>query len=145
MAASLWEIMCRGTGVTLGVYAGDTEADALDAMARDAGYDNYASAETAVPGYTDLLVAPTVRLPKIVRSGSRLTSADRRRIVYRLYVRGYDPRSVRVSRTGEVTAKLDRDHTPGCDAARLFVGYAADLLRNRAGVVDCFDPQHHNK
>jgi hypothetical protein len=35
-------------GVYLGRYAGDTPAEALDAMARDAGYDSQAEAATDV-------------------------------------------------------------------------------------------------
>ena len=49
-------------GQEMGVYEGETKADALDAMARDAGYDSQAAAaEVAGPfdGTIAELVAPT--------------------------------------------------------------------------------------
>lgn len=39
-----WKIENRVSGVNLGVYEGPTQGDALDAMARDAGYRDYAEA-----------------------------------------------------------------------------------------------------
>lgn len=37
------------SGLVLGTYEGETEADALDAMAREAGYADYESACLAAP------------------------------------------------------------------------------------------------
>lgn len=37
------------SGLILGVYEGATEAEALDAMARDAGYADYAEAQKVAP------------------------------------------------------------------------------------------------
>jgi hypothetical protein len=37
-----YQIHNRNSGLTLGVYEANSEADALDAMARDAGYADYA-------------------------------------------------------------------------------------------------------
>lgn len=42
--AKTWRIT-SGAGVDMGTYPGETEADALDAMARDAGYRDQAHAE----------------------------------------------------------------------------------------------------
>jgi len=39
-----WKIVNRVSGVDLGTYEGPTQGDALDAMARDAGYRDYAEA-----------------------------------------------------------------------------------------------------
>lgn len=37
------------SGMILGTYEGATEAEALDAMARDAGYADYAEAQKVAP------------------------------------------------------------------------------------------------
>jgi hypothetical protein len=37
----MWAIVQSASGVELGVFAGDTEDQALDAMARDAGYRDF--------------------------------------------------------------------------------------------------------
>jgi len=42
--SGLWRITSTD-GVELGTYSGSTPADALDAMARDAGYENEAACE----------------------------------------------------------------------------------------------------
>lgn len=39
-----WKITQTKSGVEMGVYEGETKRDALDAMARDAGYDDHADA-----------------------------------------------------------------------------------------------------
>lgn len=39
-----WKITQTATGVDMGVYEGETEQDALDTMARDAGYRDHADA-----------------------------------------------------------------------------------------------------
>lgn len=39
-----FKISNPASGVILGVYPGDTEAEALDSLARDAGYRDYAAA-----------------------------------------------------------------------------------------------------
>jgi hypothetical protein len=44
------------SGIVLGVYQADTEAEALDAMARDAGYTSTAAMIAAVGPDNDLLV-----------------------------------------------------------------------------------------
>jgi len=46
-----WRVT-SSAGVDLGVWSGATPADALDAMARDAGYENQADA-TAIAGPFD--------------------------------------------------------------------------------------------
>ena len=40
-----WRITNIAAGVILGTYEGTTEAEALDALARDAGYTDYAEAD----------------------------------------------------------------------------------------------------
>jgi hypothetical protein len=50
-----WRIENRTSGVVLGEYEGETAEDALDAMARDAGYADHAEG-TEVSGKSDLAV-----------------------------------------------------------------------------------------
>ena len=45
-----YRISNRNSGIVLGIYAGETVAAALDAMARDAGYRDYAAALDVAPG-----------------------------------------------------------------------------------------------
>ena len=45
------------SGVDLGAYEGATEAEALDAMARDAGYTDYAEAQSVAPAAYGEIVA----------------------------------------------------------------------------------------
>lgn len=48
-ALGAWAIHNTQTGADFGIYAGATEADALDAMARDAGYVSHAAACEVAP------------------------------------------------------------------------------------------------
>ncbi len=45
----LFTIINTTSGANLGSYVADTEAEALNAMARDAGYTDYAEAEEIAP------------------------------------------------------------------------------------------------
>ena len=51
-----WRIENTASGVVLGVYEGETENDALDAMARDAGYRDYREASEVAGGSENLAV-----------------------------------------------------------------------------------------
>lgn len=54
-----WTIESRASGVVLGTYAGATAEEALDALARDAGYADHAAACAATGGDgSDLDVYP---------------------------------------------------------------------------------------
>jgi hypothetical protein len=55
--AKKFEIANRNSGLVLGVYEGDTKEQALDAMARDAGYSSYAAIPEEVGSEDDLIVA----------------------------------------------------------------------------------------
>lgn len=44
-----WTIENAVSGLVLGEWEGETAADALDAMARDAGYRDYADLQVRVP------------------------------------------------------------------------------------------------
>jgi len=46
---ALYSISNTRSGVVLGVYEGATESEALDAMARNAGYRDHAEAESVAP------------------------------------------------------------------------------------------------
>lgn len=48
-SAKTWTIENTTSGLVLGTYEGATAADALDAMARDAGYRDYADLQAQVP------------------------------------------------------------------------------------------------
>ncbi len=50
-----YQITQTASGADLGIYEGATEADALDALARDAGYDSYAAIAAAGIGGGDTL------------------------------------------------------------------------------------------
>jgi hypothetical protein len=55
--AKKYQIENRQSGVVLGTYEGESEAEALDAMARDAGYDSYEdSCRVTESGGGDLVV-----------------------------------------------------------------------------------------
>lgn len=49
MTMTSWEIENRTSGVVLGVYEGETEQDALRALARDAGYADHEAACAVAP------------------------------------------------------------------------------------------------
>jgi len=51
-----YRIENRTSGVDLGAYEGETEQEALDAMARDAGYQNYEEAQATAPADDDDIV-----------------------------------------------------------------------------------------
>lgn len=51
-----FKICNRISGADLGVYSGETSGDALNAMARDAGYRDYADACADVGGEGELLI-----------------------------------------------------------------------------------------
>lgn len=52
-----YEISNRISGQTLGTYIGETCWEALDAMARDAGYRDYSQACQEAGAYDDLIVS----------------------------------------------------------------------------------------
>lgn len=56
-----YTISQQTTGVVLFSGEANSEADALDKMARDAGYDDYASIPTEIGGGDTLLVEPVRR------------------------------------------------------------------------------------
>lgn len=49
-AKKQFTISARSTGLVLGTYVGKTEAEALDAMARDAGYIDFDAASDVAGG-----------------------------------------------------------------------------------------------
>lgn len=54
-----YEISCKSSGFCFGIYEGDTEIEALDKLARDAGYKNHKEACKAIgddPDDPDLMV-----------------------------------------------------------------------------------------
>ena len=53
---AMFNITNKVSGVDLGNYAGGTANDALDAMAREAGYRDIEHAEAEVGGSADLIV-----------------------------------------------------------------------------------------
>ena len=58
-----YTISNRISGITLGQYDAETPAQALDAMARDAGYDDYAEACAVAPSDNGEIVAAEVYKP----------------------------------------------------------------------------------
>lgn len=60
---SKYKISNRISGQTLGTYTGETCWEALDAMARDAGYRDYSQACQELGAYDDLIVS---KLPEEV-------------------------------------------------------------------------------
>lgn len=64
----LYRIINELSGVALGVYEGETEQDALDAMARDAGYADHAEA-TEVAGSEGVVVEEAPSGPITIRQG----------------------------------------------------------------------------
>jgi hypothetical protein len=55
-----YRIANPSSGVILGVYEGTSEDDALDAMAREAGYADYSEAQDAAPAGPDELIVTQV-------------------------------------------------------------------------------------
>ena len=51
-----WLVENAISGIVLGEYEGETEADALDALAQDAGYADFAAAREVAPDDGGLLV-----------------------------------------------------------------------------------------
>mgnify|MGYP003441901739 FL=1 len=64
-----YEISNKASGHVLGEYQGVTERDALDALARDAGYDNYDDAyRQGLMDENDLTLSP---VPPVTSSPAR--------------------------------------------------------------------------
>lgn len=58
-----YEISNKTSGQPLGEYEGETEQDALDALARDAGYDSYNDARRQeLMDESDLIITPIRRV-----------------------------------------------------------------------------------
>lgn len=58
---SKYEITNTRSGLVLGVYEGATEAEALDAMARDAGYADYAECCEVAPAEEGEIVVREIK------------------------------------------------------------------------------------
>jgi hypothetical protein len=81
---NVYQIENTVSAVVLGQYAGDTARDALDRMAQDAGYQDYAALQAVVPAqegeiavtevgvYTDPVVVE--RMPDYLRASHRAAS-----------------------------------------------------------------------
>lgn len=74
----LYTIENSKTGVVLGIYAGNSESEALNAMARDAGYKNYSDLLSSVPGASrsDLVLHEGNRISEGAESLERLVEGS---------------------------------------------------------------------
>lgn len=70
-----YRITNRTSGADLGIYVGATAADALDAMARDAGYADHAAA-SEVAGDDDLIVTEVAGSGDLAAAEERLRNAE---------------------------------------------------------------------
>lgn len=59
----VYEIESMSSGASMGFFLAETADEALDASARDAGYDDYAAACEATGSPSDAFVATEIELP----------------------------------------------------------------------------------
>lgn len=79
------------SGSDLGIYQGDTRMQALDAMARDAGYDDYADLEKQVPAYDREIAVDLVTMFTInTECGSRQIMAESVEDAKAIYTKEHD-------------------------------------------------------